>query len=112
MRRVWIAGEQTGEHEVIIDTLPGIPDGISTASNGIFWIAIASPRDPSIDGIAGLPWVRKMVFRLPAFVHPAPKRTARIIGIDRDGKVVNDLFDPKGEQIWMVASVQERAALD
>lgn len=107
--RVWIAGERAGEHEVIIDNLPGIPDGISTGSNGVFWIAIASPRDPSIDGIASLPWVRKMVFRLPAFVHPAPKRTARIIGIDRDGKVVHDLFDPKGEQTWMVTSVQERA---
>ena len=106
--RVWIAGERAGEHEVIIDNLPGIPDGISTGSNGIFWIAIASPRDPSLDGMVGSPWLRKLLFRLPAFVHPAPKRTARIIGIDRDGKVVHDLFDPKGERIWMVTSVQER----
>ena len=108
VQRVWIAGERTGEHDVIIDNLPGIPDGISTGSNGIFWIAIASPRDPSLDGMAGSPWLRKLLFRLPAFVHPAPKRTARIIGIDRDGKVVHDLFDPKGERIWVVTSVQER----
>ena len=33
----------------------------------------------------------------------------RRTGIDRDGKVVHDLFDPKGEQTWMVTSVQERA---
>ena len=108
VQRVWIAGERTGEHDVIIDNLPGIPDGISTGSNGIFWIAIASPRDPSLDGMVGSPWLRKLLFRLPAFVHPAPKRTARIIGIDRDGKVVHDLFDPKGERIWVVTSVQER----
>jgi sugar lactone lactonase YvrE len=108
VRRVWIAGERTGEHEVIIDNLPGIPDGISTDSNGIFWIAIASPRDPLIDGMAGSPWLRRMVFRLPPVVQPAPKRTARIIGIDRNGKVVHDLFDPKGERIWVVTSVQER----
>ncbi|UCF47788.1 MAG: hypothetical protein JSU89_11535 [Myxococcales bacterium] len=33
----------------------------------------------------------------------------RAIGIDRDGKVVHDLFDPKGERISVVTSVQERA---
>jgi sugar lactone lactonase YvrE len=109
VRRVWIAGERTGQHEVIIDNLPGIPDGISSGSEGIFWIAIASPRDPFIDGMAGSPWLRKMVARLPAFLQPAPKRSARAIGIDRDGKVVHDLFDPAGERISVVTSAQERA---
>jgi YD repeat-containing protein len=108
VQRVWITGERTGEQEVVIDNLPGIPDGISTGSDGVFWIAIVSPRDPLIDGMAGSPWLRRMVFRLPPVVQPAPKRTARIIGIDRKGKVVHDLFDPKGERIWVVTSVQER----
>jgi sugar lactone lactonase YvrE len=109
VRKVWIAGAMAGSDEVLVDNLPGYPDGLSTGSNGVFWLAIASPRNPLLDRAADKPWLRKLIVRLPNFVQPAPERTARAIGIGADGRVVHDLFDPNGEGIYVVTSVQERA---
>ena len=106
--RLWLGGEREGQHEVLIDNLPGFPDGVSTGTRGVFWIAIASPRNPLIDRLAPQPFFRRVIQRLPSFLHPAPEKTSRAIGIDARGRVVHDLWDPTGEKIAMVTSVQER----
>ena len=106
VRRYWLMGLRAGEDDVLIDNLPGFPDGISTGQ-GRFWIAIASPRNPLIDAASGRPWLRKLLVRLPEFLHPAPERTARAIGVDVNGEVLHDLFDPTGATFTTVTSVQE-----
>lgn len=108
VRKVWIDGPRKGTHEVILDNLPGFPDGISTGTNGTYWIALASPRNPFVDAGARRPWIRKLIVRLPAAVQPAPERTARLLGIDADGTVLHDLSDPEGRAFHVVSSVQER----
>lgn len=107
VRRVWIDGPRAGENDVFIDSLPGFPDGISTGS-ALYWIAVASPRNALLDATSGLPRLRAVMMRLPEFVHPRPERTARVIGVDRDGRAVVDLFDPEGRVLSMVTSAQER----
>jgi sugar lactone lactonase YvrE len=106
VRRVWIDG--SNRDDVLVDGLPGFPDGISTGERGVFWIAIASPRNPIVDGLAGWPFVRKAIVRLPDAVQPAPERSVRLIGIDADGRIVHDLADPAGAEFSTVTSVQER----
>ncbi|MEL6759403.1 MAG: SMP-30/gluconolactonase/LRE family protein [Myxococcota bacterium] len=106
--RVWIDSERQGEVEVLIDNLPGFPDGISAGTDGLYWVAIASPRNALLDGLAGSPWLRRIVFRLPEFLKPKPEHTARVLGIDDSGAVHHDLFDPTGAAIAVVTSVQER----
>ncbi|MCZ7582660.1 MAG: SMP-30/gluconolactonase/LRE family protein [Deltaproteobacteria bacterium] len=108
VRRIWIAGPQQGESDIFIGNLPGFPDGISTGTDGVFWIAMASPRNAILDATSSWPRVRAMILRLPEFVVPKPESTARVIGVNRDGQVVADLFDPTGHPISMVTSVQER----
>jgi sugar lactone lactonase YvrE len=108
VRKLWIAGEKKGQSEIVIDNLPGFPDNISTGTGGVFWIAIASPRNPVLDATAGSPFLRKVIMRLPEALQPKPEKTARTIGIDEDGNVVADLFDPAGEKVFMVTSVSER----
>jgi sugar lactone lactonase YvrE len=107
VRRVWIDGPRAGENDVFIDNLPGFPDGISTGS-ALYWIAVASPRNALLDGTSDSPRVRAAMMRLPEFLHPKPERTTRVIGVDREGRVAVDLFDPQGRTIAMVTSAQER----
>ena len=108
VQKVWIDGPRAGEHEILIDNLPGFPDGISTGEGGRFWIALASPRNPAVDGAGPFPWLRKVMVRLPVWAQPAPKLTARAMAIDAEGRVLHDLFDPVGERLHVVTSVQER----
>ncbi|MFT4625981.1 MAG: sugar lactone lactonase YvrE [Myxococcota bacterium] len=108
VRKVWIAGPKAGTDSVLIDDLPGYPDGISAGTGGTFWLAIASPRKGALDRLGPWPAARRVVAKLPAWAQPAPERTARVIGIDGDGRVLHDRMDPAGEHIHVVTSVQER----
>lgn len=94
--RVWLDGPRKGKSEVFVAALPGFPDNISTGENGRFWLAFASPRNKLLDGLAGSPFLRKMIQRLPAFMRPAPVRYGHIAAFDAAGKVVADLQDPEG----------------
>ncbi len=106
VRRLWLTGPQQGTDDLLVDDLPGFPDGIS-AGDGVFWIAIASPRNGAVDNLSGHPWLRKVLVRLPEALLPAPAQSARAIALDANGAVVHDLYDPAGERITTVTSVQE-----
>ncbi len=107
VQKVWLEGARRGQHEVVIGNLPGFPDGISTGSGGRFWIAVASPRNALVDRAGPSPWLRKVMVRLPEFLQPEPRPTARALAIAGDGTVLQDLFDPGGTAIRVVTSVQE-----
>ena len=107
VQRYWLTGPKAGTAEVFIDNLPGFPDGISTGTGGVFWLALASPRNPLMDRLAPSPWLRKVVFRLPQFLQPSPAHYAFALGLDTDGRVVHNLQDPNGSTFYMVTSVEE-----
>ncbi len=109
IRRVWLRGERAGESDVFADNLPGFPDNIRwSPARRAFWIALGSPRDPLIDKLAARPWLRKVVVRLPAAFHPAPKRHAWALALDEQGRVVADLQQVAADSYSPLASVTER----
>ena len=92
LRRVFVAGPREGESEVLADDLPGFPDNIARGSDGLVWVALASPPDPLVELLQRSPqWVRRATLRLPESAQPAPKRTIRVQAYDDDGHVVHDL---------------------
>ncbi len=107
IQKVWISGEKAGQSEILMDNLPGIPDGISSNGKGIFWVAFPSKRKEIIDNLAGKPFVRKMVMRLPESMQPAPDRYGFIIGIDGEGNIIHNLHDPNPESFSPITSVEE-----
>lgn len=94
--RLWLDGEQRGDVETLIDALPGFPDNITRGRDGRYWIALVSPRDAALDALAGWPFLRAMLLRLPAAWRPAPVNYAHVIAIDDDGNVLLSLQDPAG----------------
>ena len=93
VRRVWLSGPKQGQSEIFIDNLPGFPDGISSNGRDRFWLALVTPRDSVFDKLLPHPFLRKVVSRLPAFLQPAPKRYAFVLGLDLNGRVVDNLQD-------------------
>jgi sugar lactone lactonase YvrE len=110
VRRYWLAGERSGQSDILIDNLPGFPDGISRGSDGIFWVAIISRRDAMLDWIMPRPWSRRVIARLPDFMQPAPERFAFVLGINAQGEVVYNLQGPSGK-FAQISSVQEHEGL-
>ena len=106
--RLWLTGEQAGTRDLLVGDLPGYPDNISLGTDGLIWVAIASPRDPVVDWIR-FRWplvLRRLITRLPEFVQPAPKRSVRVQAYDDTGRLVHDL-DAAAEEYHMVTGVRE-----
>jgi sugar lactone lactonase YvrE len=94
--RFWIEGPKKGKSETLIGSLPSFPDNISTGHDGRYWVAFVSPRNPLVDKLAGKPFMRKVIQRMPAFMRPKAVAYGHIIAIDDKGKVLVDLQDPDG----------------
>ena len=94
--RYWLTGPKSGQAEPFIEELPAFPDNISTGLGGRFWVALVSPRNALLDKLSDLPFMRKVIQRLPAFLRPQAIAYGHIISVDSNGKVVEDLQDPNG----------------
>lgn len=106
--RYWLAGERAGESDVFIDGLPGYPDNMSVGSDGLVWVALASPRNSVLEGLFKLPpRARKVLARAPERVGPAPEETVWMLGIDFDGSTVRDVRADDVDYSF-VTSVTER----
>jgi sugar lactone lactonase YvrE len=96
VKRYWLTGSRQGESDIFIENLPGFPDGISSNGKDTFWLALVSPRDPSVDELLPRPFVRKIIMRLPEAMMPAAKNYGFVLGLDNDGRVIHNLQDPSG----------------
>ena len=81
---------------VLFDNLPGYPDNLMRGQDGRIWLGFSAPRNPTVDNMAGKPWLREMTLRLPRALWPIPKAYGHVFAFTEDGKVVADLQDPSG----------------
>ncbi len=108
VQKYWLKGEKAGNSEPILENLPGFPDGISSNGKGIYWIALPALRKDIIDNLAGKPFLRKMLLRLPEVVQPSPDRYGFVLGIDGTGNIIHNLQDPAPESYSPITSVEEK----
>ena len=107
LHRIWLKGPKQGQSEIFIDNLPGFPDGVLSNGKDKFWLAVVSPRDAILDRLLPHPFLRKIVYRLPEFLQPAPKRYSFVLGLDANGRVVENLQDGSPECYAQIANVVE-----
>jgi sugar lactone lactonase YvrE len=106
--RHWLRGERAGETEPFAEDLPGYPDNIALGSDGLIWVAIASPRDPLVELLHrhGPAWLKRRAWRLPERLQPRVRRTARVQAYDQTGRLVAD-HDLDASGFHMVTGVRE-----
>ncbi len=95
IRRLWLTPDRPGQDEIFVDNLPGFPDNLSTG-DGVFWVAMPSPRDRLLDALLPRPFARQIIARLPDRFKPQPRRHGFVVGFDAAGRVVHNLQDPSG----------------
>jgi sugar lactone lactonase YvrE len=108
VRRLWLKDPKEGMEDTFIDNLPGFPDGISSNGADKFWLALVTPRQAMFDKSLPYPFLRKMMFRLPKFLQPAPERYSFVIGLDGQGRVVQNLQNGTSDCYAQIANVVER----
>lgn len=91
--RYWLKGAKRGQLEVFIENLPGFPDNITYNGRDLFWLALYSPRTADLDRMLPLPFLRKLVWRLPRALQPAPAQHGMVLGLSLDGQVRHNLQD-------------------
>ncbi len=105
--RRWLTGPRTGLVDHLVADLPGYPDNIALGTDGLVWVTIASPTDPVVERVMRAPMaVRRLATRLPERLRPAPRRTARVMAFDDDGRVVRDI-SLDASRFHMVTGVRE-----
>lgn len=91
-----LAASGDSRARVIAVNLPGFPDNLSRSADGRLWTGLTKPRSEAIDGMAGRPWLRALMLRLPKSLWPVPPVYGHVIAFDDDGRVIADLQDPAG----------------
>lgn len=86
LRRLWLSGARTGRCDSLARDLPGFPDNISRGPGGVFWVALAGPREPGVDLLHRMPpQVRKAVWHGVKPFRPRPRRTVGVVALRSDG---------------------------
>ncbi|WP_425069623.1 SMP-30/gluconolactonase/LRE family protein [Reyranella sp.] len=81
---------------VLLDNLPGYPDNLMRGRDGRIWVGLFKPRNPAADSLAGWPFLRKVLLRLPRSLLPLGRSYGHVFAIDESGKILEDLQDPDG----------------
>jgi len=82
--------------KLLLVNLPGYPDNLTRGRDGRIWLGLVKPRGAALDGLSGLPFLRKVVMRLPKALWPVPPAYGHVVAFDESGAIVADLQDPGG----------------
>jgi len=105
--RYWLKGEKAGSHDIFMDNLPGIPDGISANGDGTFWLALFSPRNAILDSLSDKPLLRKVALRMPSFLQPQTVAHGFVLGLDEQGQVSHNLQDNSDGAFAPITSAEQ-----
>ena len=90
--KYWLKGEKKGTSEVLIDNLPGFPNGISIRENGTFWLGFTTRRNDALDNIHPKKSMKKLVYALPEFMQPKQDLFGMVLNIDENGEILKALI--------------------
>ncbi len=103
-----LIGKKRGEIDIFSENLPGFPDGIDPASDGGYWISLASPRKWVVDSIISPSvWLKKFLMVAPQWMRPKPTLYGIIIKVDSKGEIIGSYHDPSGEHLHTITNVVE-----
>lgn len=106
--RYWLKGPRAKTKDILISNLPGMPDGISTAPDGNFWIALVSPS-VSFWNLLRFKTVRYLYAWFSSVWKTMPlKKWGYVLKVTPEGEVLTVLVDLEGYFINSISSAVER----
>lgn len=107
--RYWLKGPKAGTSELFADNLPGIPDGVSSNRQGMFWVAFFSVRNSLMDTIHSYPAIKKMMANTMSreMIYSLADPYGFVVGMDENGNAVVSYQDPTGEHLGPITSATQ-----
>jgi hypothetical protein len=100
-------GAAVGDRRSLPQQAAGYPDNLSYNGRGLLWVVLAAPRLHALDRLAGSPWLRTVIFRLPAaLTEVRPLAVAWVVGVDVQGTARHHLREASGRYA-NITSVRE-----
>lgn len=84
LSKYWLTGPRAGTVTPLVQSLPGMPDNLSTGTGGRIWCAMVSPINVSDLLAPRSPLLRKLIWRLPQCLQPSIKSTVWATAFDPD----------------------------
>jgi sugar lactone lactonase YvrE len=85
LSKYWLTGPQAGQVTPLAVNLPAMPDNISTGSDGRIWTAMVTAANPTAEALMPrAPWIRQLIWRLPARLQPKVQPEVWVVGFDPD----------------------------
>jgi sugar lactone lactonase YvrE len=111
--RCWVDGDREGDSERFATNLPGYPDNVEAAEDGTHWLAVPTPRDETLDGLHGRPWLKRQLGKLPtaAIQQIEGDPYGLVLRLDADGEVVESLHDPDAVVYGVTSATPHDGAL-
>jgi hypothetical protein len=107
--RIALTGPPAGPPEPFVSNLPGLPDNMSSAPDGSYWVAFPSPRLPLVDRLMPHPAPRRIAARLPERLQPAAQRYGLVARIGAGGAILQTLHGPAAPTARSSASASTTA---
>lgn len=106
--RVWLIGSKAGQAEVFVDDLPGMPDNLSTGTEGRIWVALPAPMLGLLHFVHRAPRrLRRLIGRAATALNRPPSVPARVLAVDRDGDIVGRIEGARRCGYRMATGVRE-----
>lgn len=83
--RFFINGPKAGHFEVVIDALPGMPDGMDRDTAGRIWLAMFTDRSPLLTWAHENAWIKPLLMRLPTALLLSQTKRTGVIVLSPDG---------------------------
>jgi sugar lactone lactonase YvrE len=110
LSKYWLTGPQAGSVTPLAVNLPAMPDNISTGSDGRIWVAMVTAANPKAEALMSkAPWIRKVIWRLPAGVQPKIQPEIWVVGFDADSGEAVDGIHTSRPDFGAVTGVVESA---
>ncbi|MFN8032333.1 MAG: SMP-30/gluconolactonase/LRE family protein [Mycobacterium sp.] len=109
LSKYWLSGPKAGTVTPLAVNLPGMPDNLSTGTDGRIWCAMVSARNAAADFLASrAPWLRRLLWKLPDRLQPQIVPTVWAVAFDPDtGAAVSGVHMTHPE-FGLVAGLVER----
>ncbi|SFM49144.1 SMP-30/gluconolactonase/LRE family protein [Nitrosomonas communis] len=102
--RFYVNGPKAGNFEVVIDTLPGMPDGMDRDVKGRIWLSMFTERSPLLTWMHENAWIKPLLMRLPTSLLLSQTQRTGVVVLSPDGsKPLYSAFY-KGPELASIAS--------